>query len=58
MFDYPGPDHYIQIYRCWIIWNQNYYVVSPLVFLAAASLREDYNGSLIHLLIAPFKWDN
>ncbi|KAJ7248804.1 hypothetical protein C8J57DRAFT_1522264 [Mycena rebaudengoi] len=28
----------ILIYRCWIIWNQNYYVVSPLVFLAAASL--------------------
>ncbi|KAJ6524002.1 hypothetical protein B0H19DRAFT_1276697 [Mycena capillaripes] len=28
----------ILIYRCWIIWNQNYYVVSPLVFLASASL--------------------
>ncbi|KAJ7436077.1 hypothetical protein B0H11DRAFT_2295129 [Mycena galericulata] len=28
----------ILIYRCWIIWSQNYYVVSPLVFLASASL--------------------
>ncbi|KAJ7816764.1 hypothetical protein B0H14DRAFT_3148508 [Mycena olivaceomarginata] len=28
----------ILIYRCWIVWNQNYCVVSPLAFLAFASL--------------------
>ncbi|KAJ7194993.1 hypothetical protein GGX14DRAFT_575994 [Mycena pura] len=28
----------ILIYRCWIVWNHNYYVVSPVVFFAFASL--------------------
>ncbi|KAJ7209984.1 hypothetical protein GGX14DRAFT_394787 [Mycena pura] len=28
----------ILIYRCWIVWNQNYYIVSPVVFFAFASL--------------------
>ncbi|KAJ7843168.1 hypothetical protein B0H13DRAFT_2097741 [Mycena leptocephala] len=28
----------ILIYRCWIVWNQNSYVVSPLALLAFASL--------------------
>ncbi|KAJ7769833.1 hypothetical protein B0H16DRAFT_1881709 [Mycena metata] len=30
----------ILIYRCWNIWSQNYYVVSPPVLLAIASLRQ------------------
>ncbi|KAJ7807523.1 hypothetical protein B0H13DRAFT_1928972 [Mycena leptocephala] len=28
----------ILIYRCWIVWNQNYYVVSPVAFLSFSSL--------------------
>jgi hypothetical protein len=40
------PQSLHQIYRCWIVWSRNSYVVSPLAFLAVASLGEDYYGSL------------
>jgi hypothetical protein len=40
-----GLNHH-QIYRCWIVWTHNFYVVSPLAFLSFASLGEDYYSSL------------
>ncbi|KAJ7762262.1 hypothetical protein B0H14DRAFT_2403641, partial [Mycena olivaceomarginata] len=30
----------ILIYRCWIVWTHNFYVVSPLAFLSFASLGQ------------------
>jgi hypothetical protein len=39
------PQSLHQIYRCWIVWNQNSYVVSPLALLAFASLGENYDSS-------------